>query len=130
MISAAVVSSFFPLRMRPFGCDGLSSGSPATSGRTATPVSKPDNPSARCGNRSRATTIILPTLPCSARAIAFQPGNISGCSHRWWSPHPTTNTFSSRYTATIGIARPTASRKPLRKIAPSAARRTSVIRIE
>ena len=26
MISAAVVSSFFPLRMRPCGCDGVSSG--------------------------------------------------------------------------------------------------------
>ena len=55
MISAAAVSSFFVLRIRPCGFRSVSSASPRTSGMTATPVSNPDKPSASFGNSSSAT---------------------------------------------------------------------------
>ena len=58
MITAAVVSSFFVPRIRPVGFSSVSSGSPSTCGMTATPVSKPERPSASFGKTSRATPII------------------------------------------------------------------------
>jgi hypothetical protein len=56
MIRAAVISNFRVFRMR-WGT------SPFTSGITATPVSKPDNPRASFGNTSKATATMPPTLP-------------------------------------------------------------------
>ena len=55
MITAAVVSSFFVPRIRPAGCSSVSPGSPSTCGMTATPVSKPDRPSASLGKTTSAT---------------------------------------------------------------------------
>ena len=52
MMSAAVSSSFFVLRIRP----GRPSALPLTSGMTATPVSKPDSPRASLGKSSAAIT--------------------------------------------------------------------------
>jgi hypothetical protein len=46
MISAAVKSRWWVFRILPAGRDSLSSGAPLTNGIIATPVSKPDNPSA------------------------------------------------------------------------------------
>src|SRR5256885_9116230 len=54
MISAAVSSSFFVLRIR----------SPRMSGITATPVSNPDSPSASLGNMITDTASMSQTLPC------------------------------------------------------------------
>ena len=62
MITAAVSSSWRAPRMRPAGFCGVSSGSPSTSGITATPVSKPDSPSASFGNSSSETSAILDQL--------------------------------------------------------------------
>jgi hypothetical protein len=64
MMSAAVISSLRVFRIRPTGCASVSPGKPSTSGMTATPVSKPESPSASLGKRSIATTIILNGLPC------------------------------------------------------------------
>ena len=54
MIRAAVVSRVWVLRMRPTGRASVSPGGPCTRGITATPVSKPERPSARRGKTSRA----------------------------------------------------------------------------
>ena len=55
MISAAVVSSLRVLRIRPVGLgSACRPGRPCTSGITATPVSKPDSPSASFGKSSSA----------------------------------------------------------------------------
>ncbi len=63
MIKAAVRRSFLVLRMRPFGYRGSSSGSPLTSGMTATPVSKPESPRASLGNNRSASPIMTSGLP-------------------------------------------------------------------
>ena len=56
MISAAADRSFLVLRILPAGLSSVSDASPRTSGMTATPVSKPDSPSASFGNRMSAIT--------------------------------------------------------------------------
>ena len=55
MITAAVVSSRLVPRIRPRGAASVSLASPWTCGITATPVSKPDMPSASFGKTSSAT---------------------------------------------------------------------------
>ena len=72
MISAAEVRSFWVLRIRPAGFAGVSSGSPFTSGITATPVSKPESPSASRGKTSRATATIMIGLPCWVKSASRQ----------------------------------------------------------
>ena len=49
MMSAAVRSSFFALRIRPSGASSVSVASPRTSGITATPVSNPTGPARAWG---------------------------------------------------------------------------------
>ena len=59
MISAAVVSSLRGVAdAAARDARGVSVGSPSTSGMTATPVSKPESPSASLGKTSRATPTI------------------------------------------------------------------------
>ena len=70
MISAAVVSSLRASRIRPRGCAGVSPGSPRTCGITATPVSKPDSPSASFGKTSRATPTIASGLGSRSQQVA------------------------------------------------------------
>ena len=64
MMSAATSSSFFVLRIRPSGRSSVSPGSPFTSGITATPVSKPERPSASFGNTIIAAASIITGLSC------------------------------------------------------------------
>ena len=82
MISAAVASSLFVLRILPIGFASVSPASPRTSGMTATPVSKPESPSASFGNRSRTKTTIIAGLPCEPATVAVQDENNSGCRTR------------------------------------------------
>ena len=85
MISAAVGSSLRVLRMRPAGCSGVSVGSPWTSGMTATPVSKPDRPSASLGKSSRATPIITSGLPCCGEQRLPPVGDdAAGAAATWY----------------------------------------------
>ena len=64
MITAALVSSRRVPRIRPAGRCSVSSASPSMCGMTATPVSKPDRPSASLGKTSSATATIMNGLPC------------------------------------------------------------------
>ncbi len=126
MITAAAVSNLPVLRMRPFGRFGLSPSLPRTSGITATPVSKPESPSASRGNRISDTAIIWNTFPCSCVRASCQ----SEMSEGWLTilPMPTAITMAlrTRYVTTRPTAIPIASVKPLRKTAPSSAIRNSV----
>ena len=63
MVTAAVVSSRRVPRIRPAGLASVSAASPWTCGITATPVSKPDRPSASFGNTSAAAATIMTGLP-------------------------------------------------------------------
>jgi hypothetical protein len=67
------------LRMRPDGCATVSVASPVTSGMTATPVSKPDKPSATFGNRITAIAAIIAGLLCCAKSVTRQFEMSSGC---------------------------------------------------
>ena len=79
MIKAAVSSSVRVSRIRPAGRARVSSGSPAISGMTATPVSKPDSPSASLGNtRSGGERACASGLACSASTSRRQPAKTSG----------------------------------------------------
>jgi hypothetical protein len=82
MIIAAAISSFFVLRIRPPRCLCVSPGSPSMSGITATPVSKPERPSARRGKRSIATRIIDAGFPYSAVAAPDHAEKVEGRSQR------------------------------------------------
>ena len=77
MITAAVRSSFWALRMRPRGRSGSSWGSPRSSGITATPVSKPESPSASLGNSSTATASMRHGLPWVTNSACFH------CASAW-----------------------------------------------
>ena len=79
MITAAVRSIFFVLRMRPVGASSVSVASPRTSGITATPVSNPDSPSASFGKRMTAIATIIIGSPCCSKSAIFQLANVSGC---------------------------------------------------
>lgn len=96
MISAAVVSSFLVSRIRPVGFASVSSGSPSTSGITATPVSKPDMPSASLGKISSETPIITKTLPRSAVSPCVQSVTRCAAVSTCHSPFATTTTLSAR----------------------------------
>ena len=63
IVTAAVVSSRLVPRIRPAGRLSVSEASPCTWGITATPVSKPDRPSASFGNTSAAAATIMTGLP-------------------------------------------------------------------
>lgn len=78
MMSAAVVSSVRVSRMRPTGFFSVSSASPWTWGITATPVSKPDRPSARRGKTSSATATIMIGLPCCVVSRVLQSETSDG----------------------------------------------------
>ena len=79
MMSAAVESSFFVFRILPAGLSSVSVMSPRTSGMTATPVSKPESPSASFGKRITAIAAIMAGLPCCANSDARQRSITSGC---------------------------------------------------
>ena len=63
IMSAATMSSFFVLRMRPRGFSSVSFASPLTSGITATPVSNPESPNASFGKTKSPTNMIIVQLP-------------------------------------------------------------------
>ena len=79
MISAAASSSRRAPRIRPAGLASVSPGSPWTRGITATPVSKPERPSASLGNSSSETPAIVAQLPCWTKSASRQRGSSSGC---------------------------------------------------
>jgi hypothetical protein len=118
MMPAAVRSSFFVFRIRPSGFSSVSVASPRTSGITATPVSKPDRPSASFGNRMMAIAPIITGSPWRANSAAFH--SITSCGWRRISCtlFITTMTFMARYRPTSPIASVIASRNPRRKIPP------------
>ena len=96
MISAAVVSSFLAPWMRPVGRSSVSPGSPSMCGITATPVSKPDRPSASLGKTSRASPTMTTGLPCWTVSAWDQSATSDGAVRTCHSPTPTTTTFSVR----------------------------------
>ena len=109
MITAAAVSSFLVFRIRPCGFSSVSVSSPRTSGITATPVSKPDSPSASLGNRMTAITAITAGLPCSTSSIARQRARSSGWRKISRAATARTTVLSDRYAATMTTASPIAS---------------------
>ncbi len=119
MMSAAVRSSFFVFRIRPVGCSSVSVGSPLTRGITATPVSKPERPSASFGKSRAARAIIITGLPCAANSADRQLARTSGWAATSRRPVMMTTTLSIRYVATSPTASTMASWKPRRKMAPS-----------
>ena len=78
MITAAVTSSFRVLRMRCSVRRPGSSPSPRTSGITATPVSNPESPRARRGNRITDRPIMASGLARPAKSASRQEWNTSG----------------------------------------------------
>lgn len=96
MTTAAVVSSFFVPRIRPAGFSSVSSASPWTWGMTATPVSKPERPSASLGKTSRATPTIAITLPCCAVSALDQSVTTCEAVATCHSPTTTTTALSAR----------------------------------
>ena len=80
MIRAAVVSSLRVSRIRPAGSRGVSVASPRTCGMTATPVSKPDMPSASLGKTSSATPTIASGEECWAVIASHQLPITTGCA--------------------------------------------------
>ena len=86
MMSAAVRSSFFVLRIRPSGASSVSVGSPSTSGMTATPVSNPDRPSASFGNRMIAIAPIISGSPCCSKSDAFHDRDVLGMAEDLLQP--------------------------------------------
>ncbi len=96
MTQAATVSSFRVLRIRPAGCAGSSVGSPSTWLITATPVSKPDMPSASLGKSVRETATIRAGLPCSAVRAVVQ--SVTRCASwtMWAAETAMTTAFRAR----------------------------------
>ena len=90
MISAAVVSSFFALRMRPVGSASVSLASPLTSGMTTTPVSNPDRPSASAGNTSREAPRTASGEAWASLTALVQSVNVPGSSKTCQNPFATT----------------------------------------
>lgn len=78
MITAAVVSSRRVSRIRPAGFAYVSVGSPLTCGITATPVSKPDMPSASLGKTRSATPTIASGEECSVVIASVQSPTLCG----------------------------------------------------
>lgn len=72
MIAAAVVNRCLAPRMRPIGCSGVSPGPLLMSGITATPVSKPERPSANLGKTSNAMATITSGFPCCCVSAVVQ----------------------------------------------------------
>ena len=78
MISAALVSSLAVLRIRDCRTSSGVSPCPATSGMTATPVSKPERPSASLGNRTTAITIHIMGRLSWANRLVRQLARMAG----------------------------------------------------
>ncbi len=76
--TAAAVRSRLVPRIRPVGRASVSVGSPPTCGITATPVSKPDMPSASLGKTISETPIMARGLPCCCVRAAVQSGTRCG----------------------------------------------------
>ena len=97
MMTAATVSSRLVPRMRPSGRGLVSSeASPRTCGITATPVSKPDRPSASFGNTISAMPIITRGLLCCAVRPLHQSLATAGRSTTCQSATPTTTALRTR----------------------------------
>ena len=83
IVSAAAVSSRFAPAIRPRGCSSVSPGAPAICGITATPVSKPDSPSASLGNTRRATATTISGSACEVVRAACQSVTTDGWVTTW-----------------------------------------------
>ena len=83
MIAAATASIRFVPRIRPAGSASVSPASPCTCVITATPVSKPDMPSASLGNTSRDSATIISGSPCWVVSAVVQSvttlGSVTTC---------------------------------------------------
>ena len=78
MISAAVFSSFLAFRIRDCRISGAVSPSPRINGITATPVSKPERPSASFGNSSSANASIITGFDCCDQQIVRPVRDVFG----------------------------------------------------
>lgn len=96
MISATVVSSLRVSRTRPSGRAYVSVASPRTWGITATPVSKPDMPSASFGKTRSATPIIATGEECAAVMASHQLPIFTGSVRTCQAAVMRTTTFSMR----------------------------------
>ncbi len=96
MTRAAVVSSRRVPRIRPAGRASVSVAAPRTCGMTATPVSKPDMPSASLGKTSSATPTIATGEECSAVIALHQLPTTTGCASTFQAAVARTTTFSAR----------------------------------
>ncbi len=96
MIKAAVASSLRVLRMRPTGLASGSFGSPLTSGMTATPVSKPESPSASFGKIRMAKPTSSKGLLLRVVSACDQFEKTSGCAMISRMPRTPTITFNPR----------------------------------
>jgi hypothetical protein len=126
MMMAAVASNLRVLRMRPAGLASASSSLPRTRGMTATPVSKPERPSAILGKSSRAMPSATQGFPCSVITAPHHEPSRSPRLVTSRRARPITTRFSARYKATIATAIPIASLKPFRNTPPRATRRIEV----
>ncbi len=96
MMTAAVVRSLRAPAIRPSGRRSVSLGAPTICGITATPVSKPERPSASLGNTSRATPTTASQLGCCVVSRRVQAEISSGCVATSASPTATTTALSAR----------------------------------
>ena len=117
MITAAVVSSRWVPRIRPSGEASVSPASPRTCGITATPVSKPDMPSASLGKTSSATATIISGLPCCVVSAVVQSRDHVGLAYDVPDRDADDHHVERRYGATRATARPMASVNPRRNTA-------------
>ena len=97
MITAAVVSSrrvprIRPGRLRP----PCPPGRPVTCGITATPVSKPDRPSASFGKDQQRIATMSKGSPCSVVSAVVQSPTALGWVTTRHSASATTTAFSAR----------------------------------
>jgi len=96
MIDAAVASNFCVFRMRRCGAwGGRFSASPATSGITETPVSKPLRPNASLGKTKAPTTASEAQSPRNAK-LACQWSNRCGCCRISQNARMRTTRFNAR----------------------------------
>ena len=96
MIAAAAASIRLAPRIRPAGLASVSPGSPCTCVITATPVSKPDMPSASFGNTRTDSATIISGSPCCVVSAVDQSVTTLGSVTTCQSDTAITTTLSAR----------------------------------
>ena len=126
MMTAATVSSLRVLAIRLASRSWSVFPSACTSGIMLTPVSNPDKPRTSSGNARIAARAMSAGPPVWSRASS-QRSTAIGSPSAWTRPTTTTTALSSRNTATIGTATPTASLNPARNTPQRISSNTIVI---